>query len=156
MTPGFIRTAACAVIAALALALAPGAFAANEAGDAGDLRVTANDMGGSAVTQINGTFTDAMDADLYRVCLSDGASFSASTVGATTLDTQMFLFDGQGYGVYANDDWGSSRGSMLPAQHRFSPQTGGVYYLAVSQYNRDPQSSQGEIFQDNFSGLAFP
>ncbi len=156
MTPGFIRTAACAVIAALALALAPGALAANEAGDAGDLRVTANDMGGSAVTQINGTFTDAMDADLYRVCLSDGGSFSASTVGATTLDTQMFLFDGQGYGVYANDDWGSSRGSLLPAHHRFSPRSGGVYFLGISSYNRDPQSSQGEIFQDNFSGLSFP
>ena len=79
MTPGFIRTAACSVIAALALALAPGAFAANEVGDAGDLRVTANDMGDSAVTQIDGAFTDAMDADVYRICLTDGASFSAST-----------------------------------------------------------------------------
>ena len=48
-----------------------------------------------------------MDADLYRICLSDGASFSASTVGAhvpANLDTQLFLFDAQGYGIYANDD----------------------------------------------------
>jgi hypothetical protein len=144
----------------LSLALAPGAFAANEVGDAGDLRVTANDMGDTAVTRIAGSFTDASDADVYRICLSTGASFSASTVGGTlpaSLDTQLFLFDEQGYGVYANDDWPlSSHGSMLPANHRFSPATGGVYYLAVSQFNRDPQSSLGEIFPDSYSSSTYP
>jgi hypothetical protein len=144
----------------LSLALAPGAFAADEVGDAGDLRVSANDMGDSAVTRINGTFADAEDADLYKVCLSNGSSFSASTVGGTlpaSLDTQLFLFDEQGYGVYANDDWpDSNHGSMLPANHRFSPATGGVYYLAVSQYNRDPQSSLGEIFPDTYSESLYP
>ena len=112
MTPGFIRTTACSVIAALTLAVAPGAFAANEVGDAGDVRVTANDMGDTAVTQINGSFADASDSDLYRICLTTGASFSASTLGGTlpaSLDTQLFLFDEQGYGVYANDDWKTSR-----------------------------------------------
>ena len=48
------------------------------------------------------------------------------------------------------------RGSTLPAQHRFSPSAGGEYFLAISQYNRDPQSSQGEIFQDNFSRWLYP
>jgi hypothetical protein len=159
VTPGFIRTA-CAVIAVLSLTFAPGAFAADEIGDAGDLRVTANDMGDSAVTQINGSFTGATDSDVYRLCLSDGASFSASSVGQTfppNLDTQLFLFDSQGYGIYANDDAaGGIRGSTLPAQHRFSPSAGGEYFLAISQYNRDPQSSQGEIFQDNFSHWLYP
>ena len=97
----------------LTLALAPGALAANEVGDAGDLRVTANDMGDSAVTEISGTLLDASDADLYRICLSDGASFSATTVGLTAVDTQLFLFDADGYGVYANDDW-VTRGPNLP------------------------------------------
>jgi len=160
VTPGLIRTAACAVITVLSLTFAPGAFAADEIGDAGDLRVTANDMGDSAVTQINGSFTGAMDSDVYRICLSNGASFSASSVGQTfptNLDTQLFLFDSQGYGIYANDDAQSGiRGSTLPAQHRFSPGAGGEYFLAISQYNRDPQSSQGEIFQDNFSRWLFP
>ena len=143
----------------LILALAPGAFAANEVGDAGDLRVTANDMGDTAVTRINGSFTGAMDSDVYRICLSNGASFSASTVGGTlpaSLDTQLFLFDQQGFGIYANDDWNEARGSMLPAQHRFSPNTGGVYYLAVSQFNRDPQSVFGEIFPDSYSLSTYP
>ena len=160
MTPGFIRTTACAFIAVLSLTFAPGAFAADEIGDAGDLRVTANDFGDSAVTQINGSFTGAMDSDVYRICLSDGASFSASSVGQTfptNLDTQLFLFDSQGYGIYANDDTATGiRGSTLPAQHRFSPSAGGEFFLAISQYNRDPQSSQGEIFQDNFSLWQFP
>jgi hypothetical protein len=159
VTPGFIRSAACSVIAALTLALAPGAFAAHEVGDAGDLRASANDMGDSAVTQIDGSFTDAFDADVYRICLSNGTSFSASTVGATdpsSLDTQMFLFDAQGFGIYANDDWQGQRGSKLPANHRFSPTTGGEYYLAISSYNRDPQSVQGEIFQDTFNRFVYP
>jgi hypothetical protein len=160
VTPGFIRTTACIFIAVLSLTFAPGAFAADEIGDAGDVRVTANDMGDSAVTQINGSFTGAMDSDVYRICLSDGASFSASSVGGTfppNLDTQLFLFDSQGYGIYANDDAASGiRGSTLPAQHRFSPSAGGEFFLAISQYNRDPQSSQGEIFQDNFSRWQFP
>jgi len=156
VTQRFSRTAAFASIVAIALACAPGAFAASEAGNAGDLRATSQDLGDAAVTTIWGSFSDASDADMYRFCLSDGASFSASTVGATTLDTQMFLFNSQGYGVYANDDASGSRGSLLPAHHRFSPSVGGEYFLAISSYNRDPQSSQGEIFQDNFSRMFYP
>ena len=156
MTPGLTRSTVCAVITAIALALAPGALAASEQGDAGDLPATANDFGDGPVTTIWGSFTDAGDADVYRICLSDGDSFSASTVDGSTRDTQLFLFDSQGYGVYANDDAAGSRGSLLPAHHRFSPSTGGEYFMAISTYNRDPQSSQGEIFQDNFSQMNYP
>jgi hypothetical protein len=156
VTPGFIRTAFCALIVVLALAIAPGALAESELGDAGDLRASANDMGRGAVTTISGGFTDASDADLYRICLTNGTSFSATTVGATTLDTQLFLFDSQGYGVYANDDTGGTHGSLLPAQHRFSPRAGGEYFLGISSFNRDPQSDQGEIFQDNYNRTLYP
>jgi Bacterial Ig-like domain (group 3) len=155
VTPGFIRTAACAVIAVLALALAPGAFAASEVGDAGELRSTANDMGAGPMA-IQGSFSDSSDADVYRLCLSDGASFSASTLGATTVDTQLFLFDSQGYGVYANDDSAGSRGSLLPAHHRFSPRAGGEFFLGISVFNRDPQSSLGDIFLNSFSRTIYP
>ena len=148
MTPRLIRIAVTASIAAVLLALAPWAFAASEQGDAGDLRATAQNLGNEAVTTITGTYLSAADADMYRVCLTDGRSFSASTVGATTLDTQLFLLSEDGHGVYANDDWNSLKGSKLPANHDFSPQTGGVYYLAISSHNKDPHSLQGEIFQD--------
>ena len=157
MTPRLIRLATFTTVFVLALATAPAAFAAVEQGDAGDLTTTAQDLGDGPVTQIFGTFSNAEDADVYRICLTDGDSFSAGTVGATTLDTQMFLFNTGGFGIYANDDFVTgSRGSLLPARHRFSPASGGEYYLAISSFNRDPQSSMGEIFEDNFNRLIYP
>ena len=143
------------MIAVLVLALAPGAFAASEVGDAGDLRSTANDMGAGALMEIQGNFPDASDVDLYRVCLSDGDSFSASTLGAS-VDTQLFLFNSQGYGIYANDDSSGGHGSLLPAHHRFSPRAGGEYFLGVSAFNKDPQSAQGEIFPNSFNASLYP
>lgn len=157
MTLRFTRLATFTTVFVLALAAAPAAFAAVEQGDAGDLTTTAQDLGDAPVTQIFGSFADAADADVYRVCLSDGDSFSATTVGATTLDTQMFLFNTGGFGIYANDDAAVGvRGSRLPAQHAFSPASGGEYYLAISSFNRDPQSSMGEIFPDSFNPLVYP
>ena len=159
VTPGFIRSAACAVIAVLSLAFAPGAFAADEIGDAGDLRVTANDMGDSAVTQINGSFTDATDVgrvpDLpvgRRLLLGDHRrrlperstpSSSSSTrrgTGSTRTTTPRRAFADPG----CRRTIASRR---APAASTSS---------AISQYNRDPQSSQGEIFQDNFSRWLYP
>jgi hypothetical protein len=158
VTPRLSRTAVSALIALVTLALAPGAFAASEQGDAGDLRATAQDLGDAPVTTISGSFASAADADVYRLCLSNGSSFSASTIGGIGpgVDSQMFLLDSEGLGVYANDDWPGSRGSLLPANHRFSPTRGGEYFLAISEYNRDPHSNQGEIFQDGFDRLFYP
>jgi hypothetical protein len=151
------RTAATAAIAVILLALAPSAFAASESGDAGGLPSTAQDVGSGAVTQILGSFTGGADVDVYRVCLTDGASFSASTVAPMSLDTQLFLFDADGLGVYANDDAGIGvRGSRLPARHRFSPTSGGEYYVALSSFNNDPRSAAGEIFPDVFSASLYP
>ena len=134
------------------LGLTPSAFAASESGDAGDLPATAQNVGSGAVTSITGGFGNGSDADIYRVCLSDGASFSASTVAAPPRDTQLYLFDADGLGVYSNDDIGLGvHVSRLPANHRFSPTSGGEYYLAVSAFNNDPWSDSGEIFPDAFS-----
>jgi hypothetical protein len=134
------------------LGLAPGAFAASESGDAGDLPATAQNVGSGAVASITGGFANGSDADVYRLCLSDGASFSATTVASPPRDTQLFLFDADGIGVYSNDDVGLGvHVSRLPAGHRFSPSSGGEYYLAVSAFNNDPWSDAGEIFPDAFS-----
>ena len=152
MTPRLIRSTVSALIAALTLGLAPGAFAASEQGDAGDLRAGAQDLGAGSVSAITGSFESASDADLYRICLTNGSSFSASTVGGTeptSLDTQLFLFRADGHGVYANDDVAVRvHASLLPANHLFSPTTGGEYFLGVSQYNHDPQSALGQIFPE--------
>ena len=129
----------------------------SESGDAGDLPSTAQNLGPGAVTEILGSFTSGGDVDVYRVCLTDGASFSASTVVPMSLDTQLFLFDADGLGVYSNDDAGIGvRASRLPAQHRFSPTSGGEYFIGLSSFNNDPRSDAGEIFPDVFSSSLYP
>ena len=159
MTPRFTRIAVTALAVAVSLGLAPSAFAVSENGDAGELPSTSQDLGSGAVTSILGSFTSGGDVDMYRVCLTDGASFSASatSVGSPPLDTQLFLLDANGFGVYSNDDADiGQRSSRLPSNHRFSPTHPGVYYLALSSFNNDPQSDAGEIFPDLFSSSLYP
>lgn len=135
------------VLATAALLLcAPPAQAAGESGDAGDLPTTAQDLSAAGVVQIDGAFDSATDVDMYRLCLPGGRTFSASTVGGTTVDTQLFLFDAAGLGVYGNDDTDGTRQSLLPSGHPLTPQAAGEYYLAVGPFNRDPSSAGGSIF----------
>jgi hypothetical protein len=137
-----------AVLATAALLLgAPPVNAAVEAGDAGELPSAAQDLSGDDAGRIDGAFAGRFDVDMYKLCLTGGRTFSASTVGATTVDTQLFLFDSTGLGVYGNDDAGAARQSTLPAEHPLTPQAAGVYYLAVGPFNRDPVSDGGLIFQ---------
>jgi hypothetical protein len=129
------------------LSLAPVAGAADEQGDAGDLPATAQDLTGAGVDTINGTIADATDIDMFRVCVDGGATFSASSVGGTAVDTQLFLFDSSGRGVYANDDERDGViQSLLPAGHPLTPRTPGEYYLAVGAYNLDPLGADQPIF----------
>lgn len=131
---------------AAALLMAPHANAASESGDAGDLPAGAQDLSAESVVEIEGTFAAPDDVDMYKLCLPAGGGFSASTVGGSTVDTQLFLFDSAGLGVYGNDDDGSSRQSTLPAGHPLTPQAAGEYYLAVGPFNLDPSSAGGLIF----------
>jgi hypothetical protein len=135
-----------ALAAAALLLFAPMAGAAAETGDAGDLLPGAQDLTSQGVTQIDGNFANPSDVDLYRLCLPGGGSFSASTVGGSLVDTQLFLFDSSGLGVYGNDDDGSALQSTLPAGDPLTPQAAGEYYLAVAPYDRDPNSDTGPIF----------
>ena len=132
--------------AALSLALPAGAFAASENGDAGELPGTAQDLTSAPVDAIDGSIGGDSDQDLYRVCLEGGGGFSATTVGGSELDTQLFLFDANGLGVYANDDSQATRQSTLPALDPRTPAAPGVYLLAVTPYDRDPRSPAGAIF----------
>ncbi|MCS6919126.1 MAG: hypothetical protein NZM28_05100, partial [Fimbriimonadales bacterium] len=110
-----------------------------EVGDAGDLPETAQATGTGALSSIQGSLgTD--DVDMYAIFIPDPASFSASTVGGATWDTQLWLFDSDGKGVVFNDD---AVGTTV-IQSRIDNSTGcltgrpaGIYYLAISRYNRD-------------------
>jgi hypothetical protein len=135
------------VISLIALAFAPSALAADEQGDAGDVPATAQDLTRAPVPDINGTIATGNDADLYRICLTGGETFSATTAGLTDVDTQLFLFDATGLGIYANDD-GTTKQSTLPAGHPLTPSAPGEYILGISPYDRDPQSAGGAIFNN--------
>jgi len=126
-------------------------IAAIETSDAGQLLPTAQNLTlqpGTFVTQISGILDGSNDVDLYQIFLADGATFSASTVNGSTIDTQLFLFRTDGRGVYANDDadTGFTLQSTLPANNPLTPRFAGPYYLAISSFNNDPVST-GLMFE---------
>jgi len=118
----------------------------NGGGDAGDLPATAQLVSAAnaqacqtPVQRIRGRM-DADDVDMFVICITDPAAFSASTVGTTSWDTQLWLFRCDGRGVVHNDD---NPDASTGDQSRIDNRTGciqqpGVYLLAISRYNRDP------------------
>jgi hypothetical protein len=121
-------------------------------GDAGDLPATAQLITSpdatpceTPVTRVRGDL-GASDADMYVICITDPASFSATTVGSTGFDTQLWLFRCDGTGVVHNDD---AVGTTV-TQSRIDNSTnciqqGGIYLLAISRYNLDPVDASGQL-----------
>ncbi len=119
----------------------------NEGGDAGQvpgIEQTVN-TSGTPPRAISGELSDANDADLYRIYLPAGQPFQATTVGGSVVDTQLFLFDGSGSGLYTNDDSAGTLASTIPAEP-FTPSASGTYYLGISSFDNDPISTNGLIF----------
>ncbi len=117
-------------------------------GDAGELPDGAQVCAGSgALTTIIGRLT-ADEADMYKIEICDAAAFSATTVGHSTIDTQLFLFNSAGKGVASNDDEvnGATLQSALSSLFVTAP---GTYFLAISQYNRDPDDGAGGFLWEN-------
>jgi hypothetical protein len=113
---------------------------ANGGGDAGDLPESSQSTGSDAIPVIRGQL-DADDVDMYAIYIEDPATFSATTVGGATFDTQLWLFDANGKGVVANDDF-------TGLQSRIDNTAGcitapGVYYLAISRYARNAAGCEG-------------
>jgi hypothetical protein len=110
----------------------------NGGGDAGDLPETAQSTGSDPITKIRGTIGGANDVDVYAIYISDPDAFSATTIGGTTLDTALWLFDEDGKGVVHNDD---NPDATTGLQSRIDNRTNcitqpGRYYLAVSLFSR--------------------
>ncbi len=125
----------------------------NGGGDAGDLPATAQLVYLSdrqacqdAVTRIRGRFDGTNDVDMYVICITNPATFSASTVGGSSLDTQLWLFRCNGKGVVHNDDNPDAEtGLQSTIDNRTGCiQRGGIYLLAISLYNRDPVNDRGQ------------
>lgn len=149
------KIAPIAAISLLATVLASGqaqAVTFSEVSDAGETLNTAQvvqtGLGSQPLESISGTLSG--DADLFKIFLTGGETFSATTASGASFDTQLFLFDSTGRGIYGNDNASSTPGlnqSTLPTGG-FSPTASGIYYLAISGFNYDPVSSRGKIFPD--------
>jgi hypothetical protein len=89
----------------------------------GGLTASAPDLnGGSPIYQV----------DLFKIRVADVSAFSAWTTGSTAFDTQLYLIDKDGKGVYTNDDNGLDLLSLLPAASALGPLSADVYYLAIA------------------------
>ncbi|MEO1403554.1 MAG: filamentous hemagglutinin N-terminal domain-containing protein [Cyanobacteria bacterium J06635_1] len=116
---------------------------------------------GPALTTLSGQLSTATDVDLYEIYISGTEPFSASTVvspetgqAANPPNTQLFLFDATGRGLYANDngpDCNCRQSTLLPE----SPLPAGRYYLGVASYATSPTSAAGAIFPNGFDTLTF-
>ncbi|MEP0857932.1 filamentous hemagglutinin N-terminal domain-containing protein [Trichocoleus sp. DQ-U1] len=128
-----------------------------EVGDTGQLPGIAQTVNstdsGAAFDAISGNLSSDSDVDLYQLFLTEGQPFTASTVGSTDINTQLFLFDSNGLGVFANNDSVGFQ-STVPLYQPFIPALSGTYYLGISSYPNSPRSSQGSIFNavENPSG----
>jgi hypothetical protein len=143
-----ISTAVSAVALAAACATSAHAAVWNEVGDANQLLPTAQIVS-TGTNRINGSIQPAADVDMYRIQVGAGL-FTASTVGLSSVDTQLYLFDATGHGIVGNDD---AANNVL--QSTISANlAAGIYYIAISAFNSDPTSAGGRIFPDttDFSG----
>lgn len=127
-------------------------------GDAGSLISTAAKANTRPDRAILDSITGTLGtrSDLYQVYL-DGTTFLATTATVTEApdnsdypDTQLFLFNSAGVGLYSNDDTSANDpGRYNPGSNRSTirlstPPPAGIYYLAVSAYDWDPVGSGGE------------
>jgi hypothetical protein len=143
------------IVLAIAGALSASAFAQwTEVGDAGEL-IPQVVTGSGPLASISGGWL-ASDTDLYAIVISDPAMFSATTVGGTTADTQLFLFNSAGFGVVFNDDTGGAGGAQSTISGALVPGPG-TYLLGITRYNRDPSSAGGLIWNNTpFTGERAP
>ncbi len=114
------------------------------------------------------------DADLFKIFLIGGQTFSATTTSSKTadipvnqaagipidvvIDPKIFLFDELGNGVYANDDlFGSVQSTLLSGPSGFSPTASGIYFLGISGTGLEAFSANGQIFpSEPFDQIAGP
>lgn len=138
----------------------------SQVGDTGQTLDTAQIIpgGSQALDTITGTLSSPAVVNLFRLVLTGGQTFSATTISANTLielpidqqlgspstllpDPQLFLFDAAGLGVYGNDDSFGTAQASLPSGG-FAPTAPGTYFLAIASSGYTPVSAGGSIFSD--------
>lgn len=154
----YATVAAAAMTAAVLYSTQVQAVTFAEMEDAGETLGTAQEIPSSPsfLESISGMLAGFDDpADLFRVFLTGGQTFSATTVGGADFDSRLYLFDSQGMGIYFNDDASiDTTQSTLPANSAFTPTQSGFYYLGVALPEYAPVNADGDYI---FPGLTdFP
>lgn len=141
------RRFALGAVFAFTLSLTTYAQVFTEVADAGATLATANLPGVGPLLAIKGNLFSDTDADLFRIFVNDPSTFSATTVGGTTLDTSLFLLNWNGSPAYLNDDdsSGLSLQSTLSAGNFATPLTRGYYYLGVAASGYEPENVNGQL-----------
>ncbi|MBL0088159.1 MAG: hypothetical protein IPP44_16515 [Ideonella sp.] len=144
------RHVAAALIVASTLIAGPSVASVwTEQGDAGQTQATAQQTysngPAASLDSIGGSFGSMFDVDLYLIHIVNPGAFSATTVGGTLMDTQLFLFSLGGAGIYMNDDdplyamdANSFLLSTLVAGSVLGPVAEGFYLLGISLNGNDP------------------
>jgi Ca2+-binding RTX toxin-like protein len=111
----------------------------SESGEAGQLITNAQVIpeGSATLDSISGEISSNNDVDLFQITL-DGGDFSATTVDEADFDTQLFLFDEDGFLVAENDDANEETGQSTLS---LSSPDAGTYFLAISSFDNDPVGS---------------
>jgi hypothetical protein len=151
-----IGSATLAVVLSIAV---PGYGGVIKASNAGPLPSSAQDLTGLFPSEIDGTLLFPNGVSMFKLLIYYPLNFSADTtqISFGVPDTELFLFDANGLGVYANDDISASNTlSCLPsggagnpclsARGAAGPVTSGVYYLAITRSANSPLSVGGNIF----------
>jgi hypothetical protein len=136
------------------------------ASGAGPLLSSAEDLSGTGVTEIQGSLPGELDVSLFEIDILSPSDFSATTIDAGPFgipDTELFLFDSTGLGVYFNDDISfSDTLSCLPSSDLanpcptpaagLGPEAPGIYYLGVTRSENSPlDASAADIFTNSLS-----
>ncbi len=147
-----------AITAVLSLGLSFGTTVV--ASGAGPLPGSAEDLTNQLPTTITGALDFPNGVSMFKIDILNYMDFSAITVpvGAYGVpDTELFLFNSSGYGVYGNDDISASNTlSCLPAadggnpcpygSNGLGPTSDGIYYLAITRSANGALSGGNEIF----------
>ncbi|HEU5078684.1 MAG TPA: PEP-CTERM sorting domain-containing protein [Opitutaceae bacterium] len=119
-----------------------------ETGDAGADLASANwTPAFGSIDGIDGSLLSDTDADLFKIWINDPSSFSATTVGGTSIDTSLFLLKSDGSPAYFNDDdeSGLFLQSSLSAWNFSTPISAGYYYLGIATSGFEPENSNSQL-----------
>lgn len=153
------KVLAAGLLAAASMAGTSHAIVLNEGTDAGQTLPLAKSTGTdatTALTQINGTFGSAADADLYAITLTAPGTFVATTVNTASnaQDTALFLFTAAGVPIATNDDAnGTTLESTLPAGNAFyATLAAGTYFLGISESGNEPVNTASQLLFAGYPG----